>query len=291
MRRNFGNVAVLPERAPGYHALSAGEAFDISDCVCRAGTRSPIFSGEHARVCISVVLSGVFHVRSPEGTAVVGPGALLLGNRSAPYEFRHVDDGGDRSLVIECSDALLDDALRSLGRSNRGTRPFARVCAPASLMSVNAVLLARQALESGQVEDLREAALAVVDAGVTLGSDPTGTQVEVSDHQARRVARVLRYLESKFMEDCSLDTLADIAGLTSFHFLRMFRAVTGQTPRQFVIATRLGMAATALRGSRARITDVALDAGFGDLSHFTTSFTRAFGLSPRAYRARALKHA
>jgi len=93
------------------------------------------------------------------------------------------------------------------------------------------------------------------------------------------------------MEDCSLDTLADIARLTSFHFLRMFRAVTGQTPRQLVIATRLGVAATALRGSRARITDVALEAGFGDLPYFTTSFTRAFELSPRAYRARARQHA
>ncbi|MFP2959200.1 helix-turn-helix domain-containing protein [Myxococcus sp. 1LA] len=232
------------------------------------------------------MLSGTFHVRGPEGTAVVGPGALLLGNPAAPYEFRHVDEGGDRSLVIECSDALLEEALRSRGRASRGRRPFARVCAPASVTSVKAVLLARQALESGQEEDLREAALAVVDAGVTLGGDAPETRVEVSDAQARRVARVLRYLEARFMEDCSLETLAGVAGLTSFHFLRVFRAVTGQTPRQFVIATRLGMAATALRGSRARITDVALDAGFGDLSHFTTSFTRAFGLSPRAYRAR-----
>jgi AraC family transcriptional regulator len=51
-----------------------------------------------------------------------------------------------------------------------------------------------------------------------------------------------------------------------------------------VIATRLRTAAGLLRGTRAPILDVALDVGFGDLSHFTTSFTRAFGVSPARYR-------
>jgi len=287
MTRDFGNVAVLPARAPGYHALGADEAFDVSDCVCRAGAHSPVFGGEHSRASISVVLSGAFHVRGPEGDAVVGPGALLLGNRAAPYEFRHVDDGGDRSLVVECSDSLLDEALQSRGKAGRGARPFARVCIPASVASVEAVLLARQALEWGEAESLREAALAMVDAAVRLGGERGAARVEVSDAQARRVARVLRYLESHVAEDCSLETLAGVAGLTRFHFLRVFRAMTGQTPRQLVIATRLRVAATSLRESQARITDVALEAGFGDLAHFTTSFTRAFGVSPRAYRARA----
>jgi|GEM_PF-932592 len=288
MTRNLGTVAGLPERAPGYHVLGEGDAFDVSDCVCRAGACSPVFGGEHARVCVSVVLSGVFHVRGPEGDALVGPGALVLGNREAPYEFRHVDDGGDRSLVIECSDALLAEALRSLGRAARDTRPFERTCVPASLASMEAVLLARQALEQGDAEHLREAVLTVVDAALRLGGERADARVERSDRQARRVARVLRYLESHAAEDCSLETLAGIAGLTTFHFLRVFRAMTGQTPRQLVIATRLRLAAASLRTSRTRVTDVALESGFGDLSHFTTSFTRAFGLSPRAYRMRAL---
>jgi AraC family transcriptional regulator len=60
--------------------------------------------------------------------------------------------------------------------------------------------------------------------------------------------------------------------------------MTGQTPRQFVIATRMRGAAIALRTTRRRITDIALDAGFGDLSHFTSSFARAFGVSPRTYQ-------
>ncbi|WP_338866424.1 AraC family transcriptional regulator [Myxococcus stipitatus] len=233
---------------------------------------------------VSVVLSGVFHVRSRAGEALVGPGALLLGNPGAPYEYRHVDEGGDRSVVFECSDALLEDGLRALGLRVRGTPVFERVCVPASAESAQAVMLAQRALEHDETE---EAALAVLDAALTLGrAEEEGTAV-ASDNQARRVAQVLRYIEAHAAEDCALETLASVAGLTAFHFLRVFRAMTGQTPRQYVIATRLRMAAASLRLTRARVTDVALEVGFGDLSHFTTSFTRAFGVSPRAYRARA----
>ncbi|MFY1827313.1 helix-turn-helix transcriptional regulator [Myxococcus fulvus] len=280
---------MLPERAPGYHVLGEGDAFDVSDCVCRAGCHSPIVEGAHARVCVSVVLSGAFHARGPEGDAVVGPGALLLGNRAAPYEFRHVDEGGDRSLVIECSDALLDEALGSQDRTAKDTRPFERTCIPASNASVEAVLLARRALEQGDAEDLREVVLAVVDVALRLGGERADAPVALSERQARSVARVLRYLESHVSEDCSLETLASLGGMTRFHFLRVFRAVTGQTPRQLVIATRLRLAAYLLRASRTRVTDIALESGFGDLSHFTMSFTRAFGISPRAYRMRALQ--
>ncbi|WP_426731344.1 helix-turn-helix domain-containing protein [Myxococcus faecalis] len=278
---------MLPERAPGYHVLGEGEAFDVSDCVCRAGCHSPVVEGAHARVCVSVVLSGAFHARGPEGDAVVGPGSLLLGNRAAPYEFRHVVDGGDRSLVIEYSDTMLDEAL--LGSRAEDTRPFARTSVPGSLGSLEAVLLARQALAPGDAEELREVVLSVLDVALRLGGAPAETRVELSERQARSVARVLRYLEDHVSDDCSLETLASIAGLTRFHFLRVFRAVTGQTPRQWVIAMRLRLAANLLRASRTRVTDIALESGFGDLSHFTMSFTRAFGISPRAYRVRALE--
>nr|AYM52994.1 transcriptional regulator AraC family [Myxococcus fulvus] len=292
MARNLGNVAsassALPGRPRGYHVLGEGEAFAVRDCVCQEGAGSPMFGGEHPRVRVSVVLSGAFHVRGREGDAVVGPGSLVLGNRAAPYEYRHVDDGGDRSLVFDCSEELLEELLRSLGLRARVERPFERICVPASVGSAEAAVLALRALEGGGAEALREAAVAVVETALARGRDTGGGLPRVSEPQARRIARTLRYIETHGAEDCSLETLAHVAGLASFHFLRVFRAMTGQTPRQVVIATRLRLAATSLRVTHAPVTEVALEAGFGDLSHFTTSFTRAFGLSPRAYRSRAL---
>lgn len=104
---------------------------------------------------------------------------------------------------------------------------------------------------------------------------------------APRVARAVRHVEAHSADDCSLATLAREARLTRYHFLRVFAALTGQTPRQHVIAARLRRAATALRTTRRPVTAVAFDAGFGDVSHFIRSFTRAFARSPSAYRQRA----
>ena len=75
--------------------------------------------------------------------------------------------------------------------------------------------------------------------------------------------------------------------MSPFHFLRVYRRVTGQTPHRHVLATRLRHAAQQLRTSRDRIADIALAVGFGDLSHFNASFLQHFRVSPGAYRAAA----
>jgi AraC-like DNA-binding protein len=268
------------------HLLAEDEAFGAWDCVCHKGARSTVSEGEHPRVHISVTLAGVFHARSSRGEVLSSPGLLLLGNATDGYAYRHVDDGGDRSVVFDYAESFLDEVSGSLGVRLRETRAFGRAAIPASTASADAVVLTQRALCTGEPEAVREAALTV--AAVALTEDRGGVHsvMAPTSAQARRVAKTLRYVEAHSADDCSLSTLAAHAGLSSFHFLRVFRAMTGQTPRQFVIATRLRMAATSLRATRTPITEVALEAGFGDLSHFTTSFARAFGVSPRAYRKR-----
>lgn len=276
----------LPVRPCGVHLLARDAAFRAWDCVCHEGPRSPVFEGESPLVHISVVLAGAFHARSSQGGTLAGPGTLLLGNAEEEYAYRHVDDGGDRSVVFEYAEALLDEVGGSLDARLRGRRAFGRAFIPALVASTDAVVLTYQALHTGEPEALREAALTVAEVALTQDRGGVHSVTAPTSMQARRVAKTLRYVEAHGAEDCSLDTLASNAGLSSFHYLRVFRAMTGQTPRQFVIATRLRMAATALRTTRTPVTEVAMAAGFGDLSHFTTSFTRAFGVSPRAYRKR-----
>ncbi len=98
--------------------------------------------------------------------------------------------------------------------------------------------------------------------------------------------RAARYVETHYHEPCSLADLAARADMSPFHFLRVYRRITGQTPHRHVLATRLRHAARSLRTGSDRIADIAIDAGFGDLSHFNASFVRHFRLSPGAYRAR-----
>src|SRR5262249_1922059 len=101
-----------------------------------------------------------------------------------------------------------------------------------------------------------------------------------------RISRVLRRLESQSGEPQTLGELAGSAGLSRYHFLRTFKAVTGVTPHQWLLRAGLRDAAQRL-AARVPITDIALDVGFADLSNFIHSFRAEFGVSPRTYRLTA----
>jgi AraC-like DNA-binding protein len=105
-------------------------------------------------------------------------------------------------------------------------------------------------------------------------------------HHAR-IARLLRQWNPLADGPHALAELAESAGLSPYHFLRMFKRVTGVTPYQWVLRARLREAARRLASGRDPVTDIALDVGFEDLSNFMRSFRAEFGMSPRRYRLAA----
>jgi AraC-like DNA-binding protein len=100
-----------------------------------------------------------------------------------------------------------------------------------------------------------------------------------------RVARIVRRIEEETEGELAVSHLAREAGLSPYHFLRTFEGVTGVTPHQYVLRTRLRRAALRLTREPARILDIAFDCGFGDVSNFNRAFRAEFGVSPRRYRA------
>jgi AraC-like DNA-binding protein len=116
------------------------------------------------------------------------------------------------------------------------------------------------------------------------GGPARNAAVRASD--VARVAETVQWIERRPGESLTLNALAREAGLSTFHFLRTFERVTGVTPHQYVVRSRLRAAAAAVAGSKARVIDVALDSGFGDVSNFNRAFRAEFGVSPRLYRRR-----
>jgi AraC-like DNA-binding protein len=72
--------------------------------------------------------------------------------------------------------------------------------------------------------------------------------------------------------------------MSRYHFLRTFRQIVGLTPHQYILRTRLHTAATELRRSGRPILEIALDAGFADLSTFNRRFRATMGAAPSRYR-------
>jgi AraC-like DNA-binding protein len=93
------------------------------------------------------------------------------------------------------------------------------------------------------------------------------------------------------MRDCLSDelTLADLsveADLSTWHFLRAFRAAFGETPHEFLTRMRIERAKELLTVSGRSVTDVCFDVGFTSLGSFSTLFRRHVGVSPAEFRRR-----
>jgi AraC-like DNA-binding protein len=102
----------------------------------------------------------------------------------------------------------------------------------------------------------------------------------------RRISATLRFIEAGAGERLSLEQLASVAQMSEFHFLRVFKEVTGVTPHQYVLRSRLREAALRLRTRRDDVLEIALVTGFGDLSNFNQAFRAEFGVSPSQFRLR-----
>lgn len=99
-----------------------------------------------------------------------------------------------------------------------------------------------------------------------------------------RLRRVTDYIKQNLPEEIALTTLAQVAGLSRFHFSRAFRQATGMAPHAFIVHLRILEAKRLLRERKLTIAEVASACGFNDSAQFATSFRKATGQSPSSYR-------
>jgi AraC-like DNA-binding protein len=101
---------------------------------------------------------------------------------------------------------------------------------------------------------------------------------------ARHLLRAKDLADAHYREPLDVPALAAAARLSRAHFSREFRRAFGETPHQYLLTRRLERAAELLRNTDLSVTEICLAVGLHSLGSFTTSFGRAFGLSPAAYR-------
>jgi len=101
---------------------------------------------------------------------------------------------------------------------------------------------------------------------------------------AGTLRRINEYIEGGLSNPISLHDLACVAGLSDCHFARAFKQSTGTTPHRYLMNRRVERAAALIQGTNRPLSQIALEVGFCDQSHFSRLVAQATGQTPRELR-------
>jgi AraC family transcriptional regulator len=273
-------------RAPKAPAVSPHRALvRVSEFHCQAHKGAKVEPEQFTDTSITLVRAGVFGFRGERGHQLLTPGSAMLANPGQQYEISHEHAGGDRCVIFRIDEATLESLVGSPPRGS-SRQYFSHAVLPPTSRGEALRHLAQQCLASqGPTLALESLGLALAaDIGARLGRAPR--QDDTRDRRADRdrIHAALARIEQGASEELRLEELAGVAGLSPYHFLRVFKRETGLTPHRYLLRTRVRHALALLRDTRRPVTDIAFDVGFGDLSNFINTFRREVGCSPLRFR-------
>lgn len=115
---------------------------------------------------------------------------------------------------------------------------------------------------------------------LVVSNDPNASR----DEYDQRIRQVMDYINRHLNKPLLLDDLAAEAGFSAYHFHRIFSAMVGETPADYVNRLRLERAANQLLKGRQPVTDIAMACGFSSPAVFARGFKQHFGVSASHYR-------
>jgi AraC-like DNA-binding protein len=101
----------------------------------------------------------------------------------------------------------------------------------------------------------------------------------------RHLLRARDLVDARYSEPLDVADLARTAGLSRAHFSREFKSAFGESPHAYLLIRRLERAAALLRSTDRSVVEICFAVGLRSVGSFTTSFTRAYGMTPTVYRA------
>ena len=271
---SLGSLPANAAASPMFNAFVTREEQCISDTF-------PVWEKQYDKAAIGFVLSGHFDYSAQGGSVTGVPGTVLFGNLGEHFSVQHLDRLGNRRIVVWYEPAYMEEIAAAW---NLDEPRFHVMTLPPGRPSLN-LFLQMSALTSGRL-DSEDAASALAAMALRINREPRITQA-ISNRDRQRILQAVGYIERYFDQPCSVAELAGICGLGRYRFMRLFKAVTGQSANQYVINTRLRAAAERITETNTPVSAIAFDVGFNDISHFNTCFRTTFELTPRQMRKSA----
>jgi AraC-like DNA-binding protein len=260
----------------------------VANAISRFGSISAIsfrcdskVAGEHKEASLSYVRRGSLAYRAGSKQFDLVPGSILIGKPGVDYICTH-----DRGDAGECfSFRFAPELLDSIGNGG-ASWPIGGVPPLAELMVLGELALATA--EGSRNLGLDEIGVVFAARVSALVGARKNSAVSAAPSDRKRAVDAATWIDANSESDIDLEAAAKEAGLSSFHFLRMFSRALGVTPHQYLVRCRLRRAACLLSDDTRSISAIAHEVGFGDLSNFVRTFHRAARVSPREFRRAAL---
>jgi AraC family transcriptional regulator len=278
-------VPLLPDRPLSNSVVSSPSGLIVETHLLRA---TDIPKHEHSSLCLHL------QTRSPvqmewwsdgkHGEETHGPGSMLLappGTQDRLYWYKP-----SKRIVLSMDESYLLRAAQELGKKSRLTLESRWVFEDHQL----GLLLSefRREMESNWEMGILygdHLGMSLAIALITKYSrDSAVPAIARGGISKVRLQRVLDYVEANIHLEIGLDDLAQIANMSRFHFLRLFRTATGVTPHRYLTDRRLQAAKTLLRLDSRNVSEIAFETGFQNARSFTRVFRRFVGVSPSEYK-------
>jgi len=257
--------------------LLARDRISVTEFCCTAGPGDKPFAEQYPAHSISYVRKGSFgcHCRGRFHELVTG--SILVGHPGDEYVCTHDHVYGDECLSFFLSPELVETIADDAAVWRIGAAP------PLPELMVLGEL-AQAAADGSSDIGLDEVGHVFANRFVEVVSGREQKPVTAMPRDRRRAVETALWIDAHSHRAIGLEDAAEQAGISPFHFLRLFSDVLGVTPHQYLVRSRLRHAARRLADDDSAITDIAYDVGFGDLSNFVRTFHRAAGASPLRFR-------
>ena len=265
----------------------------VVDFRCRAHVEPEGAEEPNPTHNIALVRRGVFQRTYQRDRFVADPTSVLFFNRNEPSRYAHPLPGGDDCtiLTLETPRALELVGRHAPGDAQRPETPFRLgygICSARSAR-LHYELLAR--VRAGPVLAIEDVLAELTDEVMrdAYRTHARAARVErISAGALRRQHDLVEAVKLQLNEHLdslpSLGELARIVGCSPFHLSRTFHRTAGVSLRRYLARLRTGIAAHALAGGARGLSELALELGYADHSHFTNAFRSEWGIPPSRFR-------
>jgi AraC family transcriptional regulator len=279
-------------------AFPAAPGSVVLTCDCAAGSGGPDSTG----LSIRSMRRGTEEIRLERRRVAVDEDAYLIVNAGHGTRSRYLADGTARPFAVFFDGGLLADALAAAGDLLDAGAPgglhggggfaFLEHLRPWGDALGRRLRRFEQAMAGGDEDSLEEQLALLLHAALDserglrrraerIDCVKPATRAEL----LRRVLLAADFMLSHYEQPIRLEHIAAAARLSRYHLVRLFHRTHGVTPREYLLAKRLAVAARLLRETRFELSEIAARTGFGTRCSLFRHLQRRLGASGRGLRA------